>query len=41
MMDDFVNRSEEEIFWAIMDKLQVIVIPGFDYDDSDTTWAEG
>lgn len=37
---DFMERSEEEVYLALMDKLGVNLIPGFEHDPADTGWAE-
>jgi len=38
---EFMNRSPEDIYLAIMDRLGVKLMPAVEHDHNDRSWAEG
>ncbi len=37
---DFMTRSPEDIYLAIMDKLGVKLVPAVEHDHNDRSWAQ-
>ena len=38
---EFMSRSPEDIYLAIMDRLGVKLVPAVEHDHNDRSWAEG